>query len=63
MVAIIYGSSTLNTEYVAQRIAETFGSATADLHNVKDLDPGLILERSSLVCISSTWGRGDLQDD
>lgn len=54
MVAIIYGSSTLNTEYVAQRIAETFGSATADLHNVKDLDPGLILERSSLVCISST---------
>ena len=63
MVAIVYGSSTLNTEYVSQRLAAAFGSDRADLHNVKEIEPSLLASRSSLVFVTSTWGTGDLQDD
>lgn len=63
MIAVIYGSSTLNTEYSAQRIHAAFGDDVADLHNVKYLEPQLIEERKNLVFVSSTWGTGDLQDD
>lgn len=63
MVAIVFGSSTLNTEYVSQRLAAAFGSEVADLHNVKGVDPALIADRRSLVFVTSTWGAGDLQDD
>lgn len=63
MVAVIYGSSTLNTEYVAQRLHRAIGAAHADLHNVKDISPDLMVRRSSLVLVTSTWGTGDLQDD
>ena len=63
MVAVIYGSSTLNTEFVAQRLVQAFGGEVAELHNVKDLDPKTIIDRSSLVFVTSTWGTGDLQDD
>lgn len=63
MIAVIYGSSTLNTEYSAQRIQAAFGDGVADLHNVKHVEPRLIAERDNLVLISSTWGTGDLQDD
>lgn len=62
MVAIVYGSSTMNTEYVSQRIAAAFGE-TADLHNVRDTTADLFLNRSSFVLVTSTWGAGDLQDD
>ncbi|MFP4151633.1 MAG: flavodoxin [Alkalispirochaeta sp.] len=63
MIAVIYGSSTLNTEYSAQRIQAAFGDGVADLHNVKHLETALLQERSLFVLISSTWGTGDLQDD
>ncbi len=63
MVAIIYGSSTLNTEYVSQRLAAAFGPDRAELFNVSTISPGLIKDRGSLVFVSSTWGVGDLQDD
>lgn len=63
MVAVIYGSSTLNTEYVSQRLVAAFGSDQADLHNVKDIDPSLVEDRDGLVFVTSTWGTGDLQDD
>ena len=63
MIAVIYGSSTLNTEYSAQRIQSAFGDGIADLHNVKHLEIELVRERDCLVFISSTWGTGDLQDD
>ncbi|MFW5695395.1 MAG: flavodoxin [Alkalispirochaeta sp.] len=63
MVAIIYGSSTLNTEYVSQRLAAAFGPDRAELFNVSGISSELIKDRSSLVFVSSTWGVGDLQDD
>ena len=58
-VKVIFGSTTGNTENVANQIAAAFGvdavnvaSATADDFNA-DL----------LVLGTSTWGAGDLQDD
>jgi flavodoxin I len=63
MVAIIYGSSTLNTEFVSQRLAAAFGADRAELFNVSSITPDLIRDREFLVFVSSTWGVGDLQDD
>jgi flavodoxin I len=63
MVAVIYGSSTLNTEFAAQRIARAFGAEVADLHNVREVDPEILKKRSAQVLVTSTWGAGDLQDD
>ncbi|TVR73971.1 MAG: flavodoxin, partial [Spirochaetaceae bacterium] len=63
MVTIMYGSSTLNTEFVAQRIAQAFGEGKAELHNVRTADPLVVAQRAGLVFITSTWGTGDLQDD
>ncbi|MEX2442136.1 MAG: flavodoxin [Alkalispirochaeta sp.] len=63
MVAIIYGSSTLNTEFISQRLAAAFGPERAELFNVSTITSELITDRDSLVFVSSTWGVGDLQDD
>lgn len=63
MVAIVYGSSTLNTQFAAERIHAAFGPDRADLHNVKDVSVELLGPYTGLVFVSSTWGAGDLQDD
>ncbi|MCG8481522.1 MAG: flavodoxin [Spirochaetales bacterium] len=63
MVAIIYGSSTMNTEYVSQRLAAAFGSDQETLYNVKGIDPAVIEQSRNIVLVTSTWGAGDLQDD
>ena len=63
MVAIIYGSSTMNTEYVSQRLAAAFGSDQETLYNVKGIDPAVIEQSRNIVFVTSTWGAGDLQDD
>ena len=63
MIGIIYGSSTLNTEYVSQKLLQSMGRDQARLHNVKDTQVDLIRDYRSMVFVTSTWGRGDLQDD
>lgn len=63
MVTIVYGSSTLNTEYVSQRLAAAFGTDQAELFNVQDISEDLLNDRKNLVLVTSTWGAGDLQDD
>jgi flavodoxin I len=63
MLAIVYGSSTLNTQYVAERLHAAFGSDTARLYNVKEITPEAFQEFRSFVFVTSTWGAGDLQDD
>lgn len=63
MIGIIYGSSTLNTEYVAQKLHRAFGVDAAELHNVARATPVLLNRFAALVLVTSTWGRGDLQDD
>ncbi len=63
MIGIFYGSSTLNTEFVSQKILGEFGADRARLHNVKDVSSDLFDSYSAYIFITSTWGAGDLQDD
>ena len=58
--AIIFGSTTGNTESIAQTIAQEIG---ADLLNAADSPDKKIAEYDNLILGTSTWGIGDLQDD
>ena len=59
-IAILYGSTTGNTEAVAKKISSLLN---ADLFNVAD-GPAEIHEKYDILILgASTWGFGDLQDD
>jgi flavodoxin I len=63
-VAIIFGSSTGNTEYVANKVLRAFGEENAALHNIGDPETLEVIRSSTnIVCCLSTWGAGDMQDD
>ncbi len=61
MKAVIFGSTTGNTEAVAQKIADALGGA--DVMSVSDASPADLDKYEVLVFGTSTWGVGDLQDD
>ena len=63
VVAIVYGSSTLNTEFVSTKLLHELGEGSARMLNVKDVTPEDLLGYSGFIFVTSTWGRGDLQDD
>lgn len=60
-IAVIYGSTTGNLESSAKYIAEKLG--IENIHNIADTDAETINSYDKLICGSSTWGDGDLQDD
>ena len=59
-VAVVFGSAMGNTEGAAEKIAEALG---AELLNIADVDADKLNGFDKLVCGTSTWGSGDLQDD
>ncbi len=59
-VAIFFGSSTGNTEAVANQIATMLD---ADVLNVADNPADKLETYENLIFGTSTWGLGDLQDD
>jgi len=61
-VGIFFGSSTGHAEEVASKIAQNLG-VDADVINVAEADAAKISSYDKLICGSSTWGSGDLQDD
>lgn len=62
-VAIIYGSTTGNTEQVASLLAGHLSQYQVTLLNVAEVSADLV-EASDLVLLgSSTWGYGEIQDD
>lgn len=63
MTGIFYGSTTGNTEQVANDIAAQLGVAQADIHNVGDTSADATSAYDTLLLGSSTWGCGELQDD
>mgnify|MGYP006272956261 CR=1 FL=1 len=63
MVTIVYGSSTLNTEFVCKRLQQEFGEAEAKLVNVGEADLSEIAGADKLILATSSWGSGSLQDD
>ncbi len=61
-VGIFFGTSTGNTEEVANQIGEAIGDA--DIKNVGEGVSAADFEQyDNLVLGTSTWGVGDLQDD
>ncbi len=61
-VAVIYGSSTGNTESIAKNIVKILGE-NAEAINASKISSDLISGYSNLILGTSTWGLGDLQDD
>lgn len=60
-VAVIYGSAMGNTESAANIIADKLG--ISDVLNIANIDADKINSYDKLICGTSTWGSGDLQDD
>jgi flavodoxin short chain len=66
-ILIIYGSTTGNTEFVAEKISEKLEDAghDVDMENAMDVivDNEDITKYDTYVWGSSTWNDGELQDD
>lgn len=62
-IGIFYGSTTGNTEQVAQLIRAGFGEENADMVNVGDALKEDVEKYPYLIFGVSTWGISDLQDD
>lgn len=60
---IFYGSSTGNTEELANSIAGKLGVSSSDVHDVSKGSIEKVNSYEVLLLGSSTWGLGDLQDD
>ena len=60
-IAVVYGSTTGNTEAAAEKIKEELGGA--DLINVSGCNKKILESYDLLVLGTSTWGIGDIQDD
>lgn len=61
-IGIFYGSSTGNTQGVAEAIAGKLGIAPSDIHDVSSANADFS-DYDILLFGTSTWGIGDLQDD
>ncbi|KAA6227650.1 MULTISPECIES: flavodoxin FldA [unclassified Campylobacter] len=60
-IAVVYGSAMGNTEGAANLIAEKLG--VSDVLNIASVNADKLNSYDSLICGTSTWGSGDLQDD
>ncbi len=61
-IAIVYGSSTGNTQSAAEMIAEKIG-VDMDIIDVASTDIETLNGYDKLILGTSTWGDGELQDD
>lgn len=62
-IGIFYGSSTGQTEMVAEKLQQLFGEENADLLNV-DIATEKDLEKYPYLILGTpTWGIGEMQDD
>ena len=62
-IGIFYGSTTGNTEKVADMIRNEFGEDNADMYNVDVVEKQDVGKYKYLIFGVSTWGVSDLQDD
>jgi flavodoxin I len=62
-IGIFYGSSTGNTEKIADLIKSAFGEDVATTINVEDASFNDLDKFPYLIFGTSTWGIGDMQDD
>lgn len=62
-IALVYGSSTGNTEKVAISIQNSLADHEVDIYNVQECGVDFYAEYENFIFGVSTWGEGDLQDD
>lgn len=62
-IAIFFGSTTGNTEHVAEMISAEFGTLVSKTENITDIEPEELLEHDVLVLGIPTWNVGELQYD
>ena len=64
-VAVIYGSSTGNTETAAKWVREALSAVgvKVDILNAADIKAASVAPYDLIVFGSSTWGEGEIQDD
>lgn len=62
-IGIFFGSTSGNTEELAEVVAKQFDVASDDIHEVSSADAADMANYDVLLLGSSTWGVGDLQDD
>ncbi|MCF8234491.1 MAG: flavodoxin [Bacteroidales bacterium] len=62
-IGIFYGSSTGNTEFIAEKIEKHLSDHDVELFNVDSASKEDVEKCDYLILGTSTWGVGDLQDD
>lgn len=62
-IGIFYGSSTGQTEFVAEKLQKLLGEENADLINVDGASGGDLEKYPYLIFGTPTWGVGEMQDD
>jgi len=64
-VILVFGSTTGNTEMLAEHVAAGLeqGMASVTVKNVTEASGDELAENDAIVFGCSTWGEGDLQDD
>lgn len=62
-VSIIFGSTTGNTERVAELIKENMSDLDATVINVCDVNNDTVRSADIILFGASTWGYGEIQDD
>ncbi len=62
-IALIYGSTTGNTQSAAQEIESALSAHEVTSIEVSEMSASTLEEYSNLILGTSTWGCGDLQDD
>ena len=64
-VILVYGSTTGNTEMLAEHVAAGLerGLASVTVKNVTEASVDELADYDAIVFGCSTWGEGDLQDD
>jgi flavodoxin I len=62
-IGIFYGSSTGNTENIAELIKQNLNEVSVDIHDVSKTSVQVVHSYKYLIFGVSTWGVGDIQDD
>ena len=62
-IGIFYGSSTGNTEVIAEKLQIIIGTEETSLHNVDSSSAEDLAKYDYIIFGTSTWGIGDMQDD
>lgn len=62
-IALFFGSTTGNTEDIADKIRENLGTDKVDVFNVADDSVSLMLDYETVICGIPTWDYGELQAD